>query len=116
MADRGLRHIALRARDLKTTEKFYTEVLGLKVAFRHPPSMIFLRTPGTSDLLNFIRSAKRPSGNQGLEHIGFKVNAAALKRLEIRLDAHGIAIEGRRGKSAIYISDPNGYQIEYYCD
>ena len=116
MADGGLRHIALRARDLKATQKFYTEVLGLEVAFRHPPSMIFLRTPGTSDLLNFVRSAKRPSGNQGLEHIGFKVTPAALKRLEKKFDAHGIAIEGRRGKSAIYISDPNGYQIEYYCD
>ena len=29
---------------------------------------------------------------------------------------HDIAIEGRRGKSAVYFSDPNGYQIEYYCD
>ena len=116
MADRGLRHVALLARDLKTTEKFYTEVLGLEVAFRHPPSMIFLRTPGTSDLLNFVRSGKPTSGNQGLEHIGFKITAAALRRLEKKLIGHGIAIEGRRGKSAIYISDPNGYQIEYYCD
>jgi catechol-2,3-dioxygenase len=116
MAKGGLRHIALRARDLKTTEKFYTEVLGLEVAFRHPPSMIFLRTPGGGDLLNFVRSTKRPSGNQGLEHIGFQTTAAGLKRLEKKLLVHGIVIEGRRGKSAIYISDPNGYQIEYYCD
>jgi len=116
MADGGLRHIALRARDLKATEKFYTEVLGLEVAFRHPPSMIFLRTPGTSDLLNFVRSNKRPSGNQGLEHIGFQTTPAGLKRLEKTLQAHGIAIEGRRNRSAIYFSDPNGYQIEYYCD
>ena len=116
MADVGLRHIALRARDLKATEKFYTEVLGLEVAFRHPPSMIFLRTPGGGDLLNFVRSGKRSSGNQDLEHIGFKVSPAALKRLERKLKKHDIAIEGRRGKSAVYFSDPNGYQIEYYCD
>ena len=116
MADSGLRHVALRARDLKATEKFYTEVLGLEIAFRHPPGMIFLRTPGTNDLLNFVRSNKRLSSNQGLEHIGFKVTPPALARLEKKLNAHGIAIDGRRGKSAIYISDPNGYQIEYYCD
>jgi len=116
MAKGGLRHIALRTRDLKTTEKFYTEVLGLKVAFRHPPSMIFLGTPGGGDLLNFVRTTKRPSGNQGLGHIGFQTTVAGLKRLERKLRAHGIAIEGRRGKSAIYLSDPNGYQIEYYCD
>jgi hypothetical protein len=29
---------------------------------------------------------------------------------------HGIEIDGRRGKRAIYFTDPNGYQLEYYCD
>lgn len=116
MAKRGLSHIALKTRDLKKTEEFYLKVLGLKVAFRHPPSMIFLTTPGSGDLLNFVKTSKRASGNQGLEHIGFKVSAAALKRLERKLDEQDIAIEGRRGDTAFYITDPNGYQIEYYCD
>jgi len=116
MAKRGLSHIALKSRDLKKTEDFYLKVLGLKVAFRHPPSMIFLTTPGSGDLLNFVKTSKRSSGNQGLEHIGFKVSAAALKRLERRLDEQGVTIEGRRGDSAFYITDPNGYQIEFYCD
>jgi catechol 2,3-dioxygenase-like lactoylglutathione lyase family enzyme len=116
MAKRGLSHIALKTRDLKKTEDFYLKVLGLKVAFRHPPSMIFLTTPGSGDLLNFVKTSKRATGNQGLEHIGFKVSAAALKRMERNLDEHGVAIEGRRGDSAFYVTDPNGYQIEYYCD
>ena len=116
MAKRGLSHIALKTRDLKKTEDFYLKLLGLKVAFRHPPSMIFLTTPGSGDLLNFVKTSRRSSGNQGLEHIGFKVSAAALRRMERKLDEQGIAIEGRRGDSAIYITDPNGYQIEYYCD
>jgi catechol-2,3-dioxygenase len=116
MAKRGLSHIALKTRDLKKTEEFYLKALGLKVAFRHPPSMIFLTTPGSGDLLNFVKTSKRSSGNQGLEHIGFKVSATALKRLERKLDEQSITIEGRRGDSAFYIIDPNGYQIEYYCD
>src|SRR5258706_14772317 len=116
MVKRGLSHIALKTRDLKKTEEFYLKVLGLKVAFRHPPSMIFLTTPGSGDLLNFVKTSKRSSGNQGLEHIGFKVSATALKRLERKLDEQSIAIEGRRGDSAFYIIEPNGYQIEYYCD
>jgi catechol-2,3-dioxygenase len=116
MARKGLSHIALKVRDLKKTEEFYIGVLGMKVAFRHPPSMIFLTTPGSGDLLNFVKSSRRPSANQGLEHIGFKVTAAALKRMEQTCKDHGVAIAGRRGKSAIYISDPNGYQLEYYCD
>lgn len=116
MAGNGLRHIALKTRDLKKTEEFYTGILGLKVAFRHPPGMIFLTTPGSNDLLNFVKSAKPASGSQGLDHIGFRVTSAALKRMEKKLKESEVEIDGRRGKSAIYISDPNGYQIEFYCD
>lgn len=116
MARRGLSHIALKVRDLRRTEEFYVGVLGLKVAFRHPPKMLFLTTPGSGDLINFVKDARRATGNQGLEHLGFKVTALALKRMEAKLIAHGIEIEGRRGTRAFYIADPNGYQIEYYCD
>jgi catechol-2,3-dioxygenase len=116
MAQKGLSHIALKTSDLKKTEAFYINVLGFKVAFRHPPNMLFLTTPGSGDLLNFVRSARKVSGSQGLEHIGFKITAAGLKRLEKTLKTNNVAIDGRRGKDAIYFSDPNGYQIEYYCD
>jgi catechol 2,3-dioxygenase-like lactoylglutathione lyase family enzyme len=116
MAQKGLSHIALKARDLKQTEDFYTGVLGLKVAFRHPPNMLFLTTPGGDDLLNFVKSAARVSGSQGLEHMGFKVTPTQLKKLEKTLKEHGVKIEGRRGEDAFYFSDPNGYQIEYYRD
>ncbi len=116
MAKKGLSHIALKVRDLKKTEEFYVGVLGMKVAFRHPPSMLFLTTPGSGDLLNFVKSSTPARGHQGLEHLGFKATAASLKRLESKLKEHGVKIAGRRGKSAFYITDPNGYQLEYYCD
>lgn len=116
MATKGLNHIALKVRDLKKTEDFYVGVLGLEVAFRHPPSMIFLTTPGSGDLLNFVKTAQKPRANQGLEHLGFKVTKAELKKLESKFKKSKIKIDGRRGKTAFYITDPNGYQLEYYCD
>jgi catechol 2,3-dioxygenase len=116
MANHGLLHIALLTRDLKKTEKFYTDVLGLKVAFRVPPTMVFLRSPGAKDLVNFVRTRKRISPGHGLEHVGFRTTTAALRRLEKKLSEKRIEIEGRRGKHAIYFSDPNGYCIECYCD
>ena len=116
MAKKGLSHIALKVHDLKKTEDFYVDVLGLKVAFRHPPSMIFLTTPGSGDLLNFVRTAKRSKASQGIEHLGFKVTAAELKKLEAKFKKSGIKLDGRRGKTAFYITDPNGYRLEYYCD
>lgn len=116
MADRGLLHIALLTRDLPKTEEFYTKILGLKVAFRVPPNMVFLRSPGSKDLLNFIGTRKRISPNDALEHFGLKTTKARLKKLEKTLKERAIEIEGRRGQNAIYFRDPNGYCIEYYCD
>jgi catechol 2,3-dioxygenase-like lactoylglutathione lyase family enzyme len=116
MASNGLKHIALKTCDLKKTEEFYTDILGLKVAFRHPPAMLFLTTPDSDDLINFVKSKTRPKGVQSLEHLGFKVTAAGLKKTEKTLRERGIKIDGRRGKTAIYFRDPNGYQLEYYCD
>src|SRR3989442_202102 len=54
----SLRHLALLTRDLRGTERFYTDVLGLEEAFAHE-GMIFLRTPGREDLLNFVET-RRP--------------------------------------------------------
>jgi catechol 2,3-dioxygenase len=116
MADRGLLHIALLTRDVRKTERFYTEVLGLKVAFRVPPNMVFLRSPGSQDLLNFVKTKRRISPGLGLEHIGLKTTPTGLKTLKKKLKEREIEIEGRRGKHAIYFRDPNGYCIEYYCD
>src|SRR4030095_11311754 len=116
MPQKGLRHIALKSRDLKKTEKFYIGVLGLEVAFRHPPSMIFLTTPGSGDLLNFVKTDRRQRVNQGLKHLGFKVTSTQLKKLEEKFKKLNIQIDGRRGKTAFYITDPEGYQLEYYCD
>jgi catechol 2,3-dioxygenase-like lactoylglutathione lyase family enzyme len=112
----GLRHIALKTRDLKKTERFYTELLGLKIAFRVSSNMIFLRSPKGNDLLNFIESNERTRSNQGLDHFGFKVSKTALQALEKKLKKHAVEIEGRRGRHSIYIRDPNGYSLEFYCD
>jgi catechol 2,3-dioxygenase-like lactoylglutathione lyase family enzyme len=116
MANHGLLHIALLTRDLKNTERFYTEVLGLKVAFRVPPNMVFLRSPASQDLINFVGTKKRISANDALQHFGFKTTKAGLTNLEKKLKENDIKIEGRRGKHAVYFSDPNGYTLEYYCD
>jgi len=115
MAKHGLRHVALKTRDL-VNERFYVGILGMKVAFRAPPDMIFFRTSGADDLLNFVKTNRRLAPREGLDHIGFKVSKQDLKRLEAVLKNNRVSIEGRRGRSALYIRDPNGYAIEYYCD
>ena len=113
---RGLRHLALRTRDLAATERFYTEVLGLRVAFPHA-GMLFLETPGGGDLLNFVWTRGRLDARAGgLDHFGLNVAAAEWRRLSARLRRAGVRIVGRRGRSAVYVEDPNGYTVELYRD
>ena len=116
MANHGLLHIALLTRNLKKTEVFYTKILGLRVAFRVPPKMVFLRSPGSQDLINFVATKRRISANDSLQHFGFKTTRSGLTNLEKKLEENEIEIDGRRGQNAIYFRDPNGYTIEYYCD
>src|SRR5438876_1188019 len=68
--DRGLRHIALKTRDLGRTARFYLDVLGLRTAFPHE-GMLFLETPGGRDLLNFVATRRTfdPAAG-GLDHFG----------------------------------------------
>jgi len=113
---RGLRHVALLSRDVEKTERFYTEALGLKVAFR-AHGMTFIATPGGDDLLNFVGTKKKfdPAAG-GLDHFGLHVPRAAWRKTLARLKEQGIAISGRRGTDAVYIRDPNGYMVELYKD
>jgi catechol 2,3-dioxygenase-like lactoylglutathione lyase family enzyme len=113
---RGLRHIALRSRDLRKTERFYVDVLGLRIAFPHE-GMLFLESPGGGDLLNFVgtRRAFDPRAG-GLDHLGFRVRSASWQGIMRRLAQAGVRIDGRRGRDAVYFRDPNGYTVELYRD
>jgi catechol-2,3-dioxygenase len=112
----GLRHLALKTRDLKVTEQFYLEVLGLAVAFRYPGSL-FLKSPGHDDLLNFSETKGRPDLKRGgLDHFGIRVTAKKLAALRRRLKENKIKVVGRRGNQSVYVEDPNGYVVELYCD
>jgi len=113
---RGLRHIALRSRDLPATERFYVDVLGLRIAFPHD-GMLFLESPRGGDLLNFIgtRRALDPEAG-GLDHLGLRVPSAAWRQTMDRLKRARVRITGRRGRDAVYFQDPNGYTVELYRD
>ena len=91
-------------------------MLGLEVAFTHR-GMAFLKTPDGDDLLNFIkaRTAFDPRAG-GLDHFGIHVPRDRWKKLRESIDRAGVSIQGRRGRSALYVEDPNGYTVELYCD
>lgn len=113
---RGLRHIALKSRDLARTRRFYLDVLGLQTAFTHR-GMLFFETPGGEDLVNFVQSrGDFDPARSGLDHFGLYYPRAEWKKVCARVKQAGIRVTGRRRGSAIYIEDPNGYTVELYCD
>jgi len=113
---KGLRHLALKTRDLEVTERFYVDVLGLRIAFPHA-GMLFLETPGGEDLINFVHSRKAfDPASGGFDHFGLHVPKAEWKSTTERLRRAKVRVTGRRGRSAVYIEDPNGYTVELYCD
>ena len=111
-----LRHIALRTRDLPGTKRFYMECLGLREAFTHP-GMLFLESAGGQDLLNFVE-VRKPIDPEagGLDHFGIHVAPRRFPALRKRLQAAGVKVVGQRGRSSIYVKDPNGYTLELYVD
>jgi catechol 2,3-dioxygenase-like lactoylglutathione lyase family enzyme len=100
MAVRGLRHLSLKTRCLDDTIKFYTEVLGLEVAFRVPPKRVFLCWRGQDDLLDFVKTTGTVNADQGLDHFGFRVPRASLRQIEQSLKKNKVRIIGRRGERA----------------
>ena len=116
MSERGVRHIALKTRDLEATERFYVDVLGFERLFPEE-KMLSLQTPSGGDALNFTGTEEPfdPSSG-GFEHFGIHVPERDWSRLTTQLERAGVPIQGRRGKVALYVQDPNGYKVELYKD
>ncbi|MBI2370041.1 MAG: VOC family protein [Deltaproteobacteria bacterium] len=112
----GLRHLSLKTGDLKATERFYAGLLGLKIPFRHR-GMLFLRSPGEEDVLDFCQVSEPfdPKAG-GLDHFGLHVDRQRFHDLREKLKAEGVKVVGRRGRWAVYVKDPNGYTVELYAD
>jgi catechol 2,3-dioxygenase-like lactoylglutathione lyase family enzyme len=116
----GLYHLHLIVRDLERSLAFYRDVFGLEEQFRDGPNMVFLRTPGASDLITLNEDpaeAANAGQNGGVGHFGFKLAPGE------DLDA-AIADVVRAGgtlvrrsapaerRSYAYVRDPDGYLLE----
>src|SRR5215471_1399718 len=109
--------------DLDRAARFYEDVLGLAVLTSDSRFRAY-DVGGASVLLLFRRGATLetvrmsggtipPHDGHGPLHVAFAVAAEALPQWEERLNARGVAIEGRtawsRGGHSIYFRDPDGH-------
>jgi len=130
---RKIGHVVLNVSDLDAAVRFYTEVLGLEVSDRYPPSMmpggmVFLRCNPDHHGVALVGGATRQDGAGGdsrsaasqLNHFAFEVGSLdEVFRARAWLKEHGVPLvfEGRRRAGcqiAVEFQDPDGNNLEIY--
>jgi catechol 2,3-dioxygenase-like lactoylglutathione lyase family enzyme len=112
-----LYEIAIPVRQLERAEKFYTEILGLRVGLRDTRRRwIFLRAGKSAGMVVLQEQATDfPS-----VHFAFEVDDADLERAARMLDARGVAIgepifhDWIPGRS-LYFHDSEGHELELFA-
>jgi catechol 2,3-dioxygenase-like lactoylglutathione lyase family enzyme len=119
---KGIRHVALRVRDMARMEAFYRDVLGYREEWRPSPGELYL-TRGTDNLaLHAVEAAQAPaseSRDTRLDHIGLLV--AAPEHVDAWaewLTQRGVALDTqprthRDGARSFYTRDPEGTRIQF---
>lgn len=119
-----LGHVVLKVRDRERAERFYRDVLGLRVAamIDEPPMTFF--TLGNHHDFAIIATGGGPSApadSPGLFHVAFRIGDCTedLRAVKESLDRAGAPILGIADHTvahSIYTSDPDGNSIELYAD
>ena len=123
---RGLHHVALIARDVETTIRFYQDMLGFPLVELvenrdYAGSTHFFFDIGNGNLLGFFDfpGHDHPETTEtlgGVQHIAISVGDEQYAAARRRLDEAGVAYVGpdRGVEDSIYFRDPNGAPIELY--
>jgi len=112
----------LYADDLEEAERFYREILGLKLLSKDAERHVFFQVEEKQLLLIFCPDATLkggrlpPHGARGPSHVGFGIAAQELDRWRDRLGQHGVEIEHEelweQGGRSLYFRDPYGNAVE----
>ena len=125
---KGLGEIALRVRDLDGMQRFYEQVVGLRLMRRFENAAFFRIADGyaghTQILALFDRSGA--AGNQApdakrstVDHIAFAIGPEDYESERRRLERLGLHIRTAEHAwvhwRSLYVTDPEGNDVEFVC-
>jgi catechol 2,3-dioxygenase len=117
-------HVVLRVRDLDTSLRFYTGVLGLSEVARRDfgeGPMAFLSTGSSHHDIALVDAGPTVARGTRLHHFAVKVGDSLrdLAAAKEQLEASGCAVHmvlDHHVSQGIYVSDPDDNLIELYVD
>ncbi len=114
----GLRHVALRVRALEACERFYTDIIGMRVEWRPDADNVYLTSGHDNLALHRVAADPAPDDRQRLDHIGFIVKRSAqIDDWFAFLTANNVPILNpprthRDGARSLYCRDPDGNVVQ----
>lgn len=111
----GVRHVALRVRDLAAAERFFVELLGYRVAWRPDPENVYLVRHGDNVALHRAPDAGGPGL---LDHVGLLVGRPEeVDAWASWLEARGATLAAgprthRDGARSLYLAGPEGLLVQ----
>ena len=112
----GVRHVALNVHELESTERFYTDLVGMEVEWRPDADNVYL-TNGNDNLA--LHRVQGESASGRLDHIGFFINDIGKVDLWYEfLLGQGVKMlmapkTHRDGARSFYCEDPEGTRVQF---
>jgi catechol 2,3-dioxygenase-like lactoylglutathione lyase family enzyme len=116
---KGMRHIALKVRDVARSKSFYQDFFGMDVVWEPDRQNVYLSSGCDNIALHEVsQSFAMGTPEQQLDHLGFVVDTIErVKELEHEFQAKGVKIIHpfkihRDGSASFYCADPDGIVIQ----
>ena len=106
----GVDHVVLHVRDVQRSKRFYTDLLGLEVAWESDTALFMWC--GTQQLILFQREDLEQSRIE-LNHVALRLDAGSWDEVKAALNEVGLEVYARPGADdELYFHDPDGHRLQ----